>query len=114
MPIQITYSHSSTRSSSAKRFAFGLTEDTIITEKVPPQLQQIIECISYLAEEQSTFTYNDIISYVDALSEIDNSTFTRSKGGTERIVRYYGKLLQELDVLVEPHSVDTEIDFNDD
>jgi hypothetical protein len=112
MTIQITYSHTSNSSSSAKRFNLGLTEDTVITEKVPPQLQQIISCIILLSDEQPSFTYNDIIQYIDSLCEIDNSTFTRSKGGTERIVRYYGKLLQQLNVLVDASSIDTELDFN--
>lgn len=113
MSINISFTHTSTSTSSAKRFALGLTEDTTISEKVPPQAQQIIQCVILLADEQPTFTYNDIIQYIDELCSIDGVKFTRSKGGTERIVRYYAKLLQELSVLVEASSIDTELSFDD-
>ena len=106
--FNIQFTHTSNNSSSAKQFTFGLNDDDTITEKVPPQAQHIIELIYNLAQEQETFTYNDIIAYIDECCAYNGTVFTRSKGGTERIVRYYGKLLQELNVLVSPTSEDVE------
>lgn len=99
--LNIQFTNTSSSSSNAKTFKFGLTENTTFETKVPPQAQHIILLIQALAEQQPTFTYNDIINYIDDCCTYSGTTFTRSKGGTERIVRYYSKLLQELDVLVE-------------
>lgn len=104
MSFNIQFTHTSSSSSSAKRFNFGLDPDAEITEKVPPQAQQIIELAYHLSLDQPTFTYTDLINYIDDCCEYSGTTFTRSKGGTDRIVRYYAKLLQELNVLVPPTS----------
>ena len=95
--FDIKFSHTSTSNgSSAKQFYFIMEPGTVVHEKVPPQAQQILQVCYTISTIQETFTYADIIKYIDTRCESTGTTFTNSKGGTERIVRYYAKLMQTI------------------
>lgn len=94
--ININYTHSSNSSSAAKSFTFTGEEGMTIDAKVPNQARQIIQYAYELSQQHETFTYNDLVDYIDNNHE---GTFTTSKGGTMRIVRYYSKLLQDTGIL---------------
>lgn len=96
--ININYTHTSNSGSSAKLFKFTEEEDLTIEQKVPNQAKQIITYAYALGQEQETFTYSNLADYID---EHHEGTFTTSKGGTMRIIRYYSKLLQTIGVLLE-------------
>jgi hypothetical protein len=97
--LNITFTHTSSSGSSAKVFKLA-DGDITISQKVPNQAKQIIEYAKKLSvdgvdleadePEYNTFTYQELVDYIDANHE---GTFTTSKGGTMRIVRYYAKLL---------------------
>lgn len=95
--ININYTHTSNSGSSAKLFTFTDETDITIDQKVPNQARQIITYAYNLSQEQPEFTYQHLADYID---EHHSGTFTTSKGGTMRIIRYYSKLLQEAGVLV--------------
>lgn len=93
--INIEYTYSSNNGSAAKLFKVT-DEDLTIEQKVPNQARLIIKYALELGESQGTFTFADLEQHIDA-NEIE---FTRSKGGTMRILRYYSKLLQEIGLLI--------------
>lgn len=94
--LNLNYTHTSNSGSSAKSFIFTATEGQTIEQKIPNQAKQIINYTYLLSQEQDQFTYADIVNYIDTHHE---GTFTTSKGGTERIVRYYSKLLQSAGII---------------
>lgn len=94
--INIEFTHTSRSSHSAKSFTFTGEDGMVIDQKVPNQARQIIHYAYELSLQQPTFTYNDLVDYIDNNHE---GTFTTSKGGTMRIVRYYSKLLQDVGIL---------------
>lgn len=105
--LNIKFTHSSSSSqSSTKQFVFTLADGATVSERVPPQAQQIILLTYALSLEQPIFSYNDIISYIDECCAYNGTIFTRSKGGTERIVRYYAKLLQEIGAITNINDVE--------
>lgn len=107
--LNIKFTHSTSHgSSAAKQFAFTLVEGAVVTEKVPPQAQQIVHLAYHLSLIQPIFTYSDLIHYIDECCAYNGTIFTRSKGGTERIVRYYSALLQEIGALTEASDSDDE------
>ena len=93
--ININYTHTSNSGSSAKSFTFTGHDNMTIEEKVPNQARQIIDYAYQLSQEQESFTYSDLETFID--SKVQN--FTTSKGGTMRIIRYYSKLLQTIGVI---------------
>jgi hypothetical protein len=100
--LDIKFTHSSANgASSSKHFSFTLVPGAVVTEKVPPQAQQIVHLAYSLSLEKPIFTYNDLIHYIDECCAYNGAIFTRSKGGTERIVRYYSALLQEIGALTD-------------
>lgn len=111
--FDIQFTHTSSNGSSSKYFVYTLVPGTVITEKVPPQAQHIIELAYNLSLEQPIFTYKDLIDYIEECCLAGGTVFTRSKGGTERIVRYYAKLLQQIGALTDYAEVETEQKFND-
>jgi hypothetical protein len=94
--FNINYTHTSKSSFAAKRFTFTGEEGMTIEQKIPNQARQIIQYAYTLSEEQDSFTLGDLAQHID---EHHEGVFTQSKGGTERIVRYYSKLLQEAGIL---------------
>ena len=95
--LNINYTHTSSSTGyNQKKFTFTGVEGMTIEEKVPPQAQQIIQLAYTMSQDKPIFTLNDIIAYID---ENYDGTFTNSKGGTERIVRYYSKLLQTIGII---------------
>ena len=105
--FNINYTHSSSSSNSnQKQFTFTAVEGMTIEEKIPPQCQHIIQLTYAMSLDKPIFTLNDIIHYIDECCSYDNTTFTNSKGGTERIVRYYSKLLQSTGVITDINSTD--------
>jgi hypothetical protein len=104
--FDINYTHtSSSFGSNQKSFSFTGQPGMTVEEKIPPQCQQIIQLTYALSLDKPIFTLNDIIAYIDENYE---GTFTNSKGGTERIVRYYSKLLQTVGIITDINSVDAE------
>ncbi|GAF92350.1 unnamed protein product [marine sediment metagenome] len=99
--FDIQFTHSASNGSSAKCFIYTLVPGSIVTEKIPPQAQHIIELAYNLSLTKQIFTYNDLIHYIDECCAYDGTVFTRSKGGTERIVRYYSALLQSIGALTD-------------
>ena len=105
--LNIKFTHSSSSShSAAKQFVFSLEEGSVVTEQVPPQAQQIVQLAYALSLGQPIFSYNDLINYIDECCAYNGTIFTRSKGGTERIVRYYAKLLQQIGALTNINDVE--------
>lgn len=104
--FNVTFSHSSTSNSSFKKFVFTLAEGSTISNRFPPQAQQILHLAYHLSLTQPVFSYNDLIHYIDECCAYNNTIFTRSKGGTERIVRYYAKLLQSEGVITDINDTD--------
>ena len=100
LDIQFTHSPGNGASSS-KQFVCTLSKGSRIAEKVPPQAQQIVHLAYNLSLDKPIFTYNDLIHYIDECCAYNGTIFTRSKGGTERIVRYYSRLLQEIGALTD-------------
>ena len=94
--FNIQYTHTSKSSFAAKRFTFTGEEGMTIEQKVPNQARQIIQYAFQLSQEADDFSLTELANYIDQHHE---GTFTTSKGGTERIVRYYSKLLQETGIL---------------
>lgn len=100
--LNIKFVHSTSHgASSFKQFSFTLVPGAVVTEKVPPQAQQIVHLAYHLSLTKPIFTYNDLIHYIDECCAYNGTIFTRSKGGTERIVRYYSALLQEIGALTD-------------
>ena len=109
--FNINYTHtSSSFGSNQKQFTFTAVEGMTVEEKIPPQAQHIIQLTYAMSLDKPIFTLNDIIQYIDECCAADNTTFTRSKGGTERIVRYYSKLLQSAGIITDVNSVDDDSD----
>jgi DNA-directed RNA polymerase delta subunit len=94
--INIEYTHTSRSSHSAKSFTFTGEDGMVIEQRIPNQARQIIRYAYELSQQQPTFTYNDLVAYID---EHHEGTFTNSKHGTMAIVRYYSKLLQDAGVI---------------
>ena len=111
--FDVKFTHSSSSSSNSKSFVYTLVPGSVITEKVPPQAQHIIELAYNLSLEKQIFTYADLIHYIDECCAYSGTIFTRSKGGTERIVRYYSGLLQEIGALTDWSEVETTQQFED-
>ena len=103
--FDIKYTHTSSGSSNSKRFSFTGVPGMTIDEKVPPQAQHIIQLAYSMSLDKPIFTLNDLIHYIDECCAYDNTTFTNSKGGTERIVRYYSKLLQTIGVITDINDI---------
>lgn len=112
--FDIKFSTTSSSSSNAKRFKFTFEPGQTVTEKVPPQAQQIIHMAYYLSEQQDDFSYNELIKFIEDACTYSGTTFTNSKGGVERIVRYYAKLLQELGIITDVNSIEIDDDPTDD
>lgn len=108
--INYTHSSSSNGFSNQKQFSFTAVEGMTISEKIPPQCQQIIQLAYSLSLDKPIFTLSDLIHYIDECCAFDNTNFTNSKGGTERIVRYYSKLLQNSGIITNVADIDTDPD----
>lgn len=106
--LDIQFTHTSSNGSSSKTFVFSLPPGSVVTEKVPPQAQHVIQLAFALSQTQTFFTYNELINFIDECCAYNNTTFTRSKGGTERIVRYYSKLLQNIGALTDASTIDSD------
>lgn len=106
--FKINYAHSSSNTgySNQKQFSFTAVEGMTITEKIPPQCRQIIDLTYALSLDKPIFTLADIIHFIDECCAYDGTTFTNSKGGTERIVRYYSKLLQDVGIITNIADID--------
>ena len=104
--IDINYTHTSSSSSNAKQFSFTGTDGMEVDVKVPPQAQHIVQLAYALSLDSPIFTLPQLIHYIDECCNADGTTFTTSKGGTERIVRYYSKLLQSIGVITDINSLD--------
>ena len=104
--FNVNFTHSTSNGSNAKQFAFTGAEGMTITEKVPPQAQHIIQLAYALSLDQPVFSYADLIAYIEECCLAGGTNFTNSKGGVERIVRYYSKLLQEIGIITNISDLD--------
>jgi hypothetical protein len=107
--FDINYTHKSGSSAKSKLFYFTASEGMVITEKVPAQAKTIISNAHSLAQTTSPFTLNQLIEHI----EDNESNFTNSKGGVDRIVRYYSKLMQNIGVISTEQPVDEEAPTED-
>ena len=106
--FDISYTHSTGNGSNAKQFSFTGVPGMKAKEKIPPQAQHIIQLAYALSLDQPIFTYAQLIEYIEECCAYDNTTFTTSKGGTERIVRYYSALLQSVGILTDITKIDSD------
>lgn len=106
--LNIEYTHSSSSSSNSKTFAFTGVEGMTIDQKVPQQCQLIVQYAYTMSLDQPLFTLNDLVAYIENRCNDEGVTFTRSKGGVDRIVRYYSKLLQNIGVITDINASESE------